>query len=264
MNTNRRCLATFLVLILAGCGGGGGSAAPSPAAVVPPPPPPAPPPTDALPGGHWFGTVTNDLSAITEEYIAMVDENGRFRFVSIDSAVQMSGNFSISVNNLSGDGMAFADAGVVWLDSTSATVLTISGTIVGRSEMSGTWTTVSGESGSFEFFYDPIFYERASPLNLLAGSWIGYDELLNPEVTFTIAADGSFTGQNTMSCTSMGQFALISAAFNLYEVQSTISGCSLAGDYIGLAFLADFVVPNDALFFAIDNGSRAIWIGFEK
>jgi hypothetical protein len=123
---------------------------------------------------------------------------------------------------------------------------------------------VSGESGSFEFFYDPTFYERSSPLALLTGSWTSYDELLNPDVTFTIAADGSFSGQSSTGCTSIGQFSVIDAAFNLYEIQSTVSGCPIAGDHVGLAFLADFFVPNDALFFAVDNGSRATWIGFEK
>lgn len=260
MNVNKNIPAICLALMLTGCGGGsGGSSTPNPAPVVPPPAA-----ADALPGGHWFGTVTDSFNVVTEEYLAMVDENGRFRFVSVDSAVQMSGNFSIVGNDLVGDGTAFADANIFWLDGSSATPVTIAGTITGRSEMSGTWTTVSGESGSFEFFYDPIFYERASALNLLAGSWISYDDLLNPTVTFTIAADGSFTGQNTMGCVSMGQFAVIDAGFNLYEVQSTISGCAITRDYVGLAFLADFFAPNDALAFAIDDGSQAYFIGFEK
>jgi len=259
MNIHTRFMAACLALALTGCGGGSSGDSPPP---NPPPPPPAP--TDALPGGHWFGTVTNDLHAVTEEYIAMVDENGRFRFVSVDSAVQMSGNFAIAGDTLTGDGTAFADAGVVWLDSTSATPVTIEGTISSRSEMSGTWTTVAGELGTFEFFYDPTFYERASPLNLLAGSWIAYDENLNPQVTFTIAADGSFVGQNTLGCNSMGQFTVIDADFNLYEVQSTITDCALAGEYIGLAFLGDLLAPNDVLILANDNGSRAFLTGFER
>jgi len=260
MNTYTRFITTCLVLALAGCGGGGSGDSPAPN----PPTPPPPPPTDALPGGHWFGTVTNDLHAVTEEYMAMVDENGRFRFASVDSAVQMSGNFAIVGNALTGDGIAFADAGVVWLDSTSATPVTIEGTISSRSEMSGTWVTAAGELGTFEFFYDPTFYERASPLNLLAGSWIAYDENLNPQVTFTIAADGSFVGQNTLGCNSIGQFVIIDVDFNLYEVQSTIADCALAGDYVGLAFLGDLVAPNDVLILANDNGSRAFLTGFQK
>ena len=259
MNIHTRFMAACLALALTGCGGGSSGDSPPP---NPPPPPPAP--TDALPGGHWFGTVTNDLHAVTEEYIAMVDENGRFRFVSVDSAVQMSGNFAIAGDTLTGDGTAFADAGVVWLDSTSATPVTIEGTISSRSEMLGTWVTAAGELGTFEFFYDPTFYERASPLSLLAGSWIAYDENLNPQVTFTIAEDGSFVGQNTLGCNSMGQFTVIDADFNLYEVQSTITDCALAGEYIGLAFLGDLLEPNDVLILANDNGSRAFLTGFEK
>ena len=261
MKTLTRFISTWLLLAMAGCGGGGSGDSPAP---NPPAPPPPPPPTDALPGGHWFGTVTNDLHAITEEYIALVDENGRFRFASVDSTVQMSGNFAIVGDALTGDGTAFADAGVVWLDSKSATPVTIEGTISSRTEMSGTWTTTAGELGTFEFFYDPTFYERASPLDLLAGSWIAYDELMNPEAAFTIVADGSFTGQNVLGCNTTGQFAIIDAGFNLYEVQSTIADCGLAGDYVGLAFLGDLLVPNDALILANDNGSRAFLTGFQK
>ena len=78
------------------------------------------------------------------------------------------------------------------------------------------------------------------------------------------AMDGSFVGQNTLGCNSIGQFAIIDAGFNLYEVQSTISDCAQAGDYIGLAFLGDLLVPNDTLILANDNGSRAFLTGFEK
>ena len=81
---------------------------------------------------------------------------------------------------------------------------------------------------------------------------------------FSIAGDGSFVGQNTLGCNSMGQFATIDADFNLYEVQSTIADCALAGEYIGLAFLGDLLVTNDVLILANDNGSRAFLTGFEK
>ena len=254
----KRIIPFCLVFALAGCGGSGGSSPP------PADPGPLPPAADESPAGHWYGTVTNDLAAVTEEYIALADANGRFRFVSADSAVQFSGNFVITGNDLTGDAMAFADLGVVWMDSSSATSTTLTGTITEQDSMAGTWTTVSGESGSFEFFYDPTFYERASALDLLAGVWISYDEFLNPAVTFTIAADGSFTGQNDQGCNSLGQFALIDPGSNLYEVQSTVSDCAIAGDYVGLAFLADFFAPNDVLLLAIDNGSRAVALGFEK
>ena len=78
MNASRGFLLACVFAVLGGCGGGSGGS-------PPPPPPPPPPPTDALPGGHWVGTVTNEFNAVTEEYVALVDENGRFRFVSVDS-----------------------------------------------------------------------------------------------------------------------------------------------------------------------------------
>lgn len=259
MNKSLMVFVACVGMTLAGCGGGGGGSS-SP----PPAPPPPPPPSDASPGGHWFGTVTNEFSAVTEEYIAMVDESGRFRFVSVDSAVQFSGNFVVTLNSMTGDAMAFADAGVFWLDGTSATPANFTGTVLEGDTMTGSWTTDSGEFGTFEFFYDPTFYERAVTLAMLEAVWTGYDELLNPVVTFTVAADGSFTGQNAQGCNSIGQFTLVEPGFNLYEIQSTVSDCSIAGNYIGLAFLADVLVPNDVMVLAIDNGTRAIALGLEK
>ena len=258
MNTFKRLLSLSLALGLGACGGSsGGSSSPSPP-VVPPPP------ANVLPGGHWVGTVTNDFSAVTEDYIAMVDENGRFRFVSVDSAVQMTGDLSTVGNDLDGVGTAFADSGVVWLDGSSATALSILGTITSRDEMSGMWTNASGESGTFAFTYDGTFYERASPVGLLEGSWTAYDDFGNPLTTFTIAADGSFTGGNAAGCNSAGQFSEIDADYNLYDVQSTVANCPLAGDYTGFAFLVDLAQPNDAFVFATDNGMRAGVLGFQK
>ncbi|MDH4107141.1 MAG: hypothetical protein OEW35_02390 [Gammaproteobacteria bacterium] len=263
MGTKTNFLSLGLVLLLAACGGGGGgggSGSPNP----PPPPPPPPPPVNAIPAGHWFGTLSNDTSAVIEEYVAMVDAGGRFRLVSVDSAVQMSGNFLVDVNAFTGDATAFADTGAVWLSGSPATTVTLEGGVVQGDAFSGIWTAASGERGSFAFVYDGTFYERAGTLDQLAGSWISYDDFGSPSVTFTILADGSFTGQNTLGCTSSGQFAVIDEGFNLFEVQSTIIGCAVAGEYIGLAFLADILGPNDALVFAVDNGSRATVLGFER
>ena len=264
MNTNNQVLVLGMALLLASCGGGGGSGGSGSNNPPPPPPPPPPPAGDTVPGGHWSGTLTNDMHAVTEDYFAMIDAAGRFRLVSVDSAVQMSGNLLITADTFTGDAMAFADTGVVWLDGNSATAVTLEGSITTQDSFAGTWTSTSGESGTFEFVYDGIFYERAATLAQLAGSWIVYDDFANPQATFTILDDGSFTGQNTLGCTSAGQFAVIDTGFNLFEVQSTITGCSIAGDYIGLAFLADILAPNDAIAFAVDNGSRAILLGFEK
>jgi len=252
-------IAVALVVVnLGACGGG--SSSPSPVSSAPPPVSS----TDASPDGHWYGTLTNEFNAVTEEYVALIDGSGRFRFVSADSAIQMSGNLLVTGNDLTGEGTAFADTGVVWLNGSSAIDVSLVGNVAERDSISGSWSSASGEFGSFEFYYDPTFYERSSELATLAGTWIAYDELLNPEVTFTILADGSFTGQNSLGCNSVGQIYLIDAAYNLFELQSTISDCAIAGDYAGFAVLADLLTRNDAFLVAIDNGSRAIALGFEK
>jgi hypothetical protein len=255
MNICRNWLAFALLLGLLACNGGGSD---STQAVVTPPPA-----RDQLPGGLWYGTLTFDATMGTEDAIGMIGEDGRFRLVSAETLVQMSGTVSVAGTSLTGSGKAFASPGGTWSDGSIVADVDITATVDQRASISGAWSTTAAESGTFEFFYDPL-YERDSALTLLDGLWTAYDDFGNPDVTFSIQTSGSFDGQNAQGCTSTGQFGVIDARFNLYSIQSTISGCGIAGDYTGVAVLADLVTPNDALIFAIDNGNAAILLGLQK
>lgn len=224
----------------------------------------APPPVvNQLPGGLWYGTLSFDTSLVTEEFVAMTADDGRYRLVSVDSDVQFRGEAHVSGFDLVSSGKAFADQGVNWLNGNHVVNVSIHSSITERDAWSGTWENASGESGSFEFFYDAL-YEKGASTGLLESTWTGYDDMRNPAVTFTIDADGSFTGQNAMGCTSSGRFTAIDPRFNLYDVQSDIANCSLAGTYTGFAMLADIVAPNDILVLSIDDGARAILLGLER
>jgi hypothetical protein len=94
--------------------------------------------------------------------------------------------------------------------------------------------------------------------------WTAYDDFGNPDVTFSVQGGGSYDGQNALGCTSAGQFSIIDARFDLYAVQSTVSGCAIAGDYSGLAVVADLIAPNDTMIFAVDNGTTAVLLGLQK
>lgn len=249
--------ASYLV---AACGGGSSSGG---AGGSPPPPPPPPPPAAQKTGGLWFGTLTSDMNMVTEDYIALSSDDGRFRLISVDSDVQFVGAAMATGTALSGTARAFADSGVNWLDGNHVADATITGIISERGTMSGSWVLSSGESGTFDLAYDALF-EKGSSAAMLEDIWTGYDDFGNPDVTFTIDANGAFNSQNSRGCVSIGQFTEIDPGTNLYEVQSDISNCAIAGSYSGLAFLADLFAINDALVIAIDNDQQPILLGLAR
>jgi hypothetical protein len=206
--------------------------------------------------------MTMDASQGSEECVALVSEDGQFRFICIFTPLQLVGMQSFSSGVVAGTGIALSP--LVFLDGSTVSNLTTEGVLVEKDSFTGTWTTDSpGDSGSFEFFYDAE-YERVPSLALLAGSWSGYDEMGNPNVSFTIDNLGQFTGQNSAGCTSTGSFLILDPNYNVYQVDSTISGCVIAGQYSGLAAVGDIDNPNDAIFLAIDNGQRALILGLQK
>ena len=249
----------LLAAAILGTACGGSSSAPAPVSPLPDPPPPA----SQAPGGLWYGTLTNDMNLVTEEFIALTTDDGRMRLISVDSDVQFHGPVAVTGNTLGGTVRAFADAGVNWLDGNHVVDTGIAATVAQRDSLAGSWQNSSGEAGSFEFFYDAL-HEKDSDTALLDGVWTAYDDFGNPVLTFTIDANGGFTGQNLLGCTSIGQLSVVDAAFNVYEIQSEISNCPLAGSYSGLAFLADLAGLNDALLLSIDDGTRTIVTGLTR
>jgi hypothetical protein len=258
-----KMISVATALFVSACSGGSFAPDFSGLPLAPLPPIPPPPPANQAPGGLWYGTLTNDMNVVTEEYFAITTDDARVHLISVDSKVQFRGAVSVTGADLSGTVRAFADEGVNWLDSNHVVDSMIVAVISERDSFSGTWENASGEDGTFEFFYD-LLHEKDANTALLEAVWTGYDDVGNPEVTFTIAADGSFSGQNAQGCTSSGQLTVVDAAYNLYEVQSQVANCAIAGSYSGLAFLGDVIGMNDALIISIDDGARAILTILEK
>jgi hypothetical protein len=254
MNTTKRLLLLGAVLMVTGCGGG---SSPSPGAGI------APPPINEAPGGLWFGTLSFDSGMITEEFVAMTTDDGRFRFVSVDSEVHFVGQGQVSGASLNGTARVFADSGLNWLDGNHVVDATVTAVLTARDSISGGWATASGESGTFEFFYDPL-NDRDSATTLLEAVWTGYDEFGNPVINLAIDSSGSLSGQNAQGCVSAGQLTVIDPEFNLYEIHSEISGCFIAGSYSGFAFLGDLFAVNDAMVVSIDDGERTILLGLQR
>ncbi len=214
-------------------------------------------------GGFWLGVLTFDLSQTSELFVALTTEDGRFRFISGESDTQFIGMQVIDTNHVVGAGLGYADPITPWLDMTVVSDTTTDAQLVEKDTFNGIWSTASGESGNFDFFYDAA-YESPSSLSILEGVWAAYDDFGSPEATFTIDDLGQFTGQNTSGCTSSGQISLIDDRYNVYEVTSTISDCFIAGDYSGMAAVGEINVPGDAILLSISNNDRGIILGLEK
>lgn len=214
-------------------------------------------------GGFWLGVLTFDLSQTSELFIALATEDGRFRFISAESDTQFIGTQVIDTNHVIGTGLGYADPITPWLDMTVVSDTSTDAQLVEKDSFNGIWSTASGESGDFDFFYDAA-YESPSSLSALEGVWTAYDDFGNPAATFTIDDLGQFTGQNTSGCTSSGQISLIDDRYNVYEVASTISNCFIAGDYAGMAAVGEINMPGDSILLTISNDARAIVLGLEK
>lgn len=257
----RNCAATIVFLLIAACGGGGYGGEPT----ISQPPPPV---SDADPGGLWSGSlVYEDMTS--EELVGISTSDGRFTFISIDTfgpdtVAQYVGTSTTDGSNVSGSGRAFAPPGSTWSNGSGSVDFTVTAEIVERTTMSGTWQNSIGESGSFDLAYDTE-YERDSSLTLLEGVWFVYDEMRNANITFTVDADGSFSGQSNMGCQSLGQVAIIDADFNVFDWTVTISGCAIAGDYTGFAVVGDVDTgQNNFVLVSISNDLRAFLLPLER
>jgi len=240
------------MLFLPACGGGGGDDNGGGGTTA-----------DQESGGLWFGTLVIDGQAGRQDLVGLSTDDGRFRFISADTEGQFIGTGNVAGTRVTGSGKAFAPPGFTWRDGSTVTTLTMSGTLRERRSMAGTWSAGTGESGTFDLDYDPD-HDKDSSLTLLAGVWTVYDDNLNPFATFTIDADGQFSGQNAVGCSSIGRISIIDARYNVYGITSSVSNCAIAGDYEGLGALGTIVNPNDVFLFSVNNDTRALLLGLER
>lgn len=211
------------VFAISGCGGGGSSAPPIP--------------TNA--GGIWEGT--SNTSGLILDFVGVVTEGGEGRFVDENDTQYIVSNVSGNDGSVTMNFTAVAQFGFVFLDGSTVTTGTVSGTIVERTSFNGNYSVATGESGTISLTYNPI-YDRDSSLSKLEGSW---DE--NGFGIATFDPDGSFFEQDMFGCVFDGQASIIDPAYNVYALTMTISLCDVPanGQYSGLGSLTDFNTTDD-------------------
>ena len=235
---HKLCAYGLILLILTACGGGGGNTTTTPL-------PPQPVATKA--GGIWDGTST--AGGQTVALAGVVTENGEGRFFDENGTQYIVSSISGNDGSITMNVMAVAQFGFVFVDGSTVTTGTLSGTIVERTSFNGNWSLATGESGTLSMTYDPL-YDRDSSLAKLEGMW---DE--NGFGIATFAADGSFFEQDQFGCVFDGQATIIDPAYNVYAMTMAISLCGpgVDGQYSGLGVLTDFNTTDDGLIVQINS-----------
>lgn len=222
-------LAGLLLAGLVGCGGGGGGGSSAPPAPV----------VDASPGGIWTGTVSYS-TAEAYETVGVVTEAGFYRFVD-EQAQQLFGVMNVTGTTVSGEGNWVLPIGSMTAAGSNSGTSTISGTVVERSRLTGSFTSTGEQgdtfSGTFSFVYD-VLYERDSSLATVSGTYLSEDEVL------TIDSQGKLFSQDPISdCVLNGLVSIIDGRYNAYNLGFEVANCSgeeaiLNGlDFNGLAVL---------------------------
>jgi hypothetical protein len=199
----------------------------------------------------------------------IVAPDGRFRgrtydyYRYYDFEMQWAGTLAADSDAVDGAAAVFAeagnDAGAAWLTSHRVSDLAFAGEFVDGEVLNGDWEDSAGRFGCFAL---DLFesYGDTSLLGDMTGTWTGYGPGSRPQMTFTVDADGSFVAQDIFGCTATGRVELLDQQFGLFDIQSTISGCPLAGSYSGFATIDFVFYPERTVAIYMDDGTRGLQV----
>jgi hypothetical protein len=240
------CIAAVVfAFALQGCGGGGGAA---PAAV-----------TNAVAQGVWSGSSsTNGYSLQTliledgtiYNIFGTLGGNGVFTVAGFDQ-----GSTTETGSALSGSISEY------WYTGATSTA-TLSGNIVTNTSINGTATYPGGTTSTFSL--TPVtsssyVYGNAASTADVVGTWNG--NLLNGNpATIVVAANGSFTGADSVACNFTGTVTPRPSGKNVFNVSVTFGNapCALPNQTAtGVAI--DYIATNGLrqLLVAVQNASKA-------
>ena len=158
---------------------------------------------------------------------------------------------------LSSQATAYAAFGYTFLDRSQVGPVTISGTVNQQVSINGTYSGV-GDNGTISLTYDS-HYQRPSSLATIQGTWRINNNAALGTVQFVISPTGAVTGYTGTGCIITGNFSIINAAYNAYQVDIALSRCVAGnGTYSGLATLTDTSVQNDTMISGISNPTTSI------
>lgn len=217
-------------------------------------PPPDPPQSVS---GIWNGTATSSAFGTSSDVVGLISESKEAFFITSQGG-QDHGTVAVSGSKVTGSLHAIAPTGQFFPDGSSATTISVTGTVHTKSTLSGSFSG-GGDTGTFSLTYNSL-YDRPSSVALVTGTWLTSDGIL-----ISVDQFGQFNGSDTSGCVLSGQVSIINSSFNAYKVNLTVTNCGLVdGDYDGLAALADNLAANDTLEVGVSNASISIVAEFTR
>lgn len=218
------------------------------------------------PGGIYVGTwlITSSPSK-PQPIAAMVSENGEFhllpgRLASDPANLAPIMRETLGLNVF--DNLTFIATGHSYAPGLGTT--TVTGDVTATGIYSPHQALVveyrnGAETGVFHLNYVARFYERQTPLAVVAGTWNLRDEGLNLGGSLTIAKDGTFTGQTSAGCGLSGTVSVIDNRYDVLGVAMNAAACGAtpATTFSGLTTF-QHTVPRKEL---IEQSSKALAVG---
>jgi hypothetical protein len=161
---------------------------------------------------------------------ALATDDGRFRILDTHGHL-LRGSMRVEGNDFRGWGIDFAAYGAEYY-SGALTWLWVDGRVRGRSTLTGRWGTEWGDYGTFFFVY-----RESAPAELgpLAGVWEVWENPSAAHGVWTFDLSGRLEGQDDQGCFQNGRLTPVGDGSRLYAVELTVTRCSVAGSYRGLA-----------------------------
>jgi hypothetical protein len=216
------------------------------------------------PGGIYVGTwlVTSSPSK-PQPIAAMVSETGEFHLLpgrlASDPSIPIMRE-TLALNFF--DNLTFVAAGHSYAPGLGVTAITgdVTATGIFSPHQALVLEYKNGtETGVFHLNYVPRFYERETPLALVAGTWNLRDERLNLSGSLNVAQGGAFTGMTAGGCSLSGTISLINMKYNILGVSMTAAACNgtPAASYNGVTTFQHSVPRKELL----EQASKELAVG---
>lgn len=256
---------------LAACGGGGGGGGGGGNNVSPPPPPPV---ADVAPGGIFQGEITGCSSVCPVNSLTLIAEDGEWIGLDPDfTAGANAGNLTVTGDSFDSDRRRYVGfpASFGFPPTTPATrdapsdPRSFDGTITERSRIQGTLEHNGSRNTRIDATYQQS-YDNDSSLQTLAGMY-SVDDGAGFTLTYSLDANGVFTGSDTTGCLVNGEAEIIDADYNMYRLELDFTSCGAIGAqgiFSGLGALLPQSGGGEELLFAVTSADAMVTLRLPK
>ena len=203
------------------------------------------------PPGIYGGTITA-TGGLAHNASGLITSNGKLVFIDLVTFEAING--TIADISITASVLAPPNS-----DDLTGTITSAVG-----NNITGTYTSALGD-GSFNLNADSTLYSRSASFAKLLGTWVDNVNIGGTGITtWVFQNDGSYAMTSTASCNGTGQFSLIDATKNEYEMDFMLTNCGVInGTYTGIGTMSDTSNIDDTLTFMFINGAGTVGGLFE-